>query len=355
MQDLWVVAAEVCSTQGCIAVSICNSPAVMPGFVALDPLQTFPVDTLLYQNTSASSVPSILPRVEPLCRTLLLFAQLLAGVAADSSISEKTAGPHSTEEEDEQVRRATASKLQQLTELSCCTPLTDPTTSHDQAGAAQPLPNPSKHVILLCSAVLISRLATLTFNVKADLLGTLADPEMRMAVQYFWLAMPTAAASILDSVTEPDVASTCLGSSNQEEQAMRKSLCELVTATLRQARKRPSAHQQRVACLQTLLRLITVMHPELLRSETKRLGTAPIASCWGFNLHTLCDVAQTTVVSCTMLCYAHTVPCRAKLADRHVAVAFAYLLCRGIAYAALQVLLLLHAWGFMQSSCKLAG
>ena len=126
---------------------------------------------LLYQNTNGRSI-----QTSPSTATVpssVFFAQLLPGVAADSRITALFAGTDSTGEEDEQLRCAITSKLQQLTVL-----LTGLTSAQDQADTARPLSCPSKHVSLLRSAVLVTDLATLTFSVKADLLCTLAHPEM---------------------------------------------------------------------------------------------------------------------------------------------------------------------------------
>ena len=199
VENVWVIAAKVCSTQGCIAASMANSSTFLPALLALDPLQTFPVDRLLYQNPGDSPEPSRLPQVDPLAHNLLLFAQLLVTVAAEcnSIFANITAT-----QDGKLVRSAIASRLQQLTDVSCCTPvlLTDPTTKGVRA-APQPSSKPSKRVILLRSAVLISKLATLTLNVKADSLGH-DEPGISILVQTLWHSMAALAICILDTTDE---------------------------------------------------------------------------------------------------------------------------------------------------------
>ena len=260
-------------------------------FASARPFRDIPVDKLLYEIPSNPPNPFILPQAEPLVRTLLLFAQLLAVVAAElNSILANIKAPTDAAEATELLRSAIASKLQELTDVSCCAPvlLTDPTTQ-DQTPALQPPPTPSKRVILLRSAVLISKLATLTFNVKADLIGH-ADAEMPMSVQALWQTMSTLATHNFDTVTE---SATCSGSStpllvsvrsSQEERTLCVVLCEHLVTTLRQGLKEPQAEAQKLACLQLLSVTLGVMHPELVRREIKRLGKGTPCQVLGLRL-----------------------------------------------------------------------
>ena len=163
--NLWGIAAMVCSTQGCIATSMANSSQFLPDLLKLDPVQMFSVDRLLYQSPSQSSQPFVMPQVEPVTQNLLLFALLLTAAAAEgnSMLVTETVPPNFTSK-GEPLHSAIASMLQGLTDGSCCTPV----LLTDSADAPEPLSTPSQLVIMLRSAVLISKLATLTYDVNAD-------------------------------------------------------------------------------------------------------------------------------------------------------------------------------------------
>ena len=77
--NVWVVAAQVCSTQGCLASSMVNRSAFLPGLLASDPLQTVPAHRLLsmYHDPNVNLDPYMLPQVETPTQNLLLFVQLL--------------------------------------------------------------------------------------------------------------------------------------------------------------------------------------------------------------------------------------------------------------------------------------
>lgn len=278
VKDLWIIATEICSTQGCIAASMANNSAFLLALLALDPLQTFPVSRLLVGlYTSEALDPFILPQVEPVIQSLLLFAQLLAAVAKDSNnflmASIVSVAPTNSTEAQIELRSAIISKLQQLTDISGCTPvvLRDPTTGA-HSGALQAPPAPSKRLILLRSAALISKLATLTFSVKADIVGHL-DAQMPMSVRSLWHTMLTLACD-LNSLMSPHVTctGTVPGSADQEEQTLCMHLCEHLVVTLRQAVKEPQAGLQSLACLRLLWAVLYGMHPELLRDAVKKLG-----------------------------------------------------------------------------------
>lgn len=317
--DVWVAAAEVCGTQGFIARSIVGSSAFLPALLAVEPLHTFQVDRLLRELFSSSpSDPFVLPQVQPLVRTLLLVAQLLATVAAERKAilasvmdpTDSTAGRH-------QLRSAIASRMFKLTDSSCCTPVLLPglTTSPDQTGAPQPLPKPSKCVTSLRGAVLISKLATLTFNVKADLLGHAEPPGMPVAVQSLWHVMSTLVARSLnslyesgssdsesqaessDSEAESNDSSISSWSADCEEHILCVHLCEHIVATLRLAVKEPEADFQTVACLKLLSAVLYMawqkMSPQLLTYLVNKLGMRPAPRC----LYSVCPACAFATLS----------------------------------------------------------
>ena len=290
-----MAAAEVCSTQGFIARSIAGSSAFLPALLAVEPLYTFQVDRLLREQYSSNpSDPFVLPQVQPLVRTLLLVAQLLATVAAErKAVLASVAAPIDSTAGRDQLRSAIASRMFKLTDSSCCYPvlLPGPTTNQDQAGPPQPLPKASKCVTALRGAVLISKLATLTFNVKADLIGHAEPPGMPVAVQSLWHVMSTMAARSLDSIhvsesdeseseTESDDTSICTWSANCEEHILCIHLCEHIIAILRPAIKEPEAGFQQTACLSLLGAMLNMasqkMRAHLLTYEVNRLGKGPV-------------------------------------------------------------------------------
>ena len=253
--NVWAIAAQVCSTQGCIATSMANSSRFLPDILNLDPVQTCSADSLLYQNPSESSQPCVMPQVEPVTQNLLLFAQLLTAVAAEgnSMLANMTAPSNSTSQ-GEHLRSAIATMLQGLTDGSCCTPV----LLTDTADAPQPLSKPSKLVIMLRSAVLITKLATLTYNVKADLVGYKLKPgppisELHISLQTLWYSTAAVARSLVhDSSTKSDAVgvSTLQGNAkvevniqlvSEEAQALCNILIQHLVSTLRQYLKGPHA------------------------------------------------------------------------------------------------------------------
>ena len=304
IKDVWVAAAEVCATQGFIARSIAGSTAFLPAVLAVEPLQTFEVDRLLHELYSSNPSNSfVLPQVQPLVRTLLLVAQLLATVAAEHKDILCVIAPINSTAGWDQLRSAVVSRMNKLTDNSCCTPvlLPGPTTSQDCAGAPQPLLKPSKCVTALRGAVLVSKLATLTFNVKADLLGHAEPPGMPVAVQSLWHVMSSLAVRSLDCLydSESDESeseaetSICSWRPNCEENILCVHLCEHIVATLRPAVKEPEAGFQTAACLQLLDAMLDMacqkMRAQLLTYEVNRLGKGPVPTvvpsvCPCFNL-----------------------------------------------------------------------
>ena len=282
--NVWACAAQVCSTQGCIATSMANSSQSLPDILNLDPVQTFSADKLLYRNPSESSHPFVMPQVKPVTQNLLLFAQLLTAVAAEghSLMDTMTAPPSSTSEGDP-LRTATAVMLQGLTDGSCCTPV----PLADITDAPQHLSKPSKLVVMLRSTVLISKLATLTYNVRPDGHDRL-DSVLPISVEALWYSMAAVTESLLD-VSSAESAAVCvktlpdnasavfsLQPENKEEQRLCTILIEHLAVTLRHYLKGPHAKvlsmHQKLACLQLWDVLLTIMHAGRLGPETKRLG-----------------------------------------------------------------------------------
>ena len=284
VKEVWRIAAEVCSTHGCIAASIANSSAFLPALLMVDPLQTLAVDMTQQLKTTTLSNPCKLPQVKPPSQALLLFIQLLNVVAAEcnSVTATSTAGTN-------QLHSAIASKLQQLTNNSRCTLVlsTDPTVQ-DQAGAPQPLAEPSKRVLLLRSAVLLLKLATLTFNVKADFLPAQQvsfssgfDFELPRAVRSLWFTMTPLAVAIIETRTDPSDATTWHRDFALEEDQLAAALFEHLVLALRQGVKKPSVKvmaemPHTLACLRLLAAVVTIMHPKIVRYEVKRLGRAAV-------------------------------------------------------------------------------
>lgn len=280
-----------------------NSSHLLLKILHLDPVQTFSADRLLYESPSECSHPFVMPQVEPVTQKLLLFAQLLTAVAAErNSMLATMATPPSSTSEGEHLRSAIASMLQGLTDGSCCTPV----LLTDSADAPKPLSTPSKLVIMLRSAVLITKLATLTYNVKADLVGYKVKPgppisELHISLQTLWDSTAVVARSLIhDSFTKSDAVgvSTLQGNArvkvniqlvNDEAQALCTILIEHLVLTLRQYLKGPHAKQlsvhQKVACMQLWEVLLPIMHPDRLGPETKRLGNASLLGSSSACLH----------------------------------------------------------------------
>ena len=142
---------------------------------------------------------------------------------------------------------------------------------------------------MLRSAVLISKLATLTYNVRPDGHDGL-DTVLPISVQTLWSSMAVVTQSLLDISsaesaavgvrTPPDNASNVcsLQPVNKEEQTLCIALVEHLMMTLRQNLKGPHAKvlsmHQKLACLHLWEVLLTIMHPGRLGPEAKRLGNA---------------------------------------------------------------------------------
>lgn len=272
--EVWECAAEICCTEGCIGASLENSLSIPSALLAVDPLQTIPVDRLLYDDPSSPSDLLMLPQVEPLTRLLLLFAQLLVAVAAERNTIVPQLTPETTWSKIQSVLRTTITiRLQQLTDISCCTPvlLTDPIPHDDTSDAPQFLTRPSKHVTMLRSLVLLLKLAELTFAVRADLHGVI---QMPLLVQSLCKTILNIAADLSEDpvVIEQDGSSYVKIPDSQQEQRLRAVLCEHAVAMLRRALREPQAELPRKSCLRLLAVLAGHMTPELLRHEVKKRG-----------------------------------------------------------------------------------
>ena len=126
VSQLWQTAAEVCSTQGCIAESLANA-STLHALLAVDPLQALPTGVQLHCKTSTTKLLRLLPQVEQPVRLLLLFAQLLMTVAAGHTrMVAKIHAPLQSKEGAALLRTAISIKLQQLTELNSCPSLLSP-------------------------------------------------------------------------------------------------------------------------------------------------------------------------------------------------------------------------------------
>lgn len=272
--DVWECAAEICCTEGCIGASLENFLSVPPALLAVDPLQTIPVDRLLYDDPSSPPDLLMLPQVDPPTRLLLLFAQLLAAVAAERNTIIPRLTPKTTRSKIQGVLRSTiTTRLQQLTDISCCSPilLTDPVPYGGTSDALQLLTRTSKHVTMLRSLVLFLKLATLTFSVRADLNGNI---QMPLLVQSLWRTILNVAASISEDLTvmEEDGSFYVKVIDSQQEQTLCVVLYEHTVAMLRRALREPQAELPRRSCLRLLAVLAEHITPELLRHEVKNTG-----------------------------------------------------------------------------------
>lgn len=172
-----------------------NSLSILPALLAVDPLQPIPVDRLLYDDPESPQDVLILPQTEPLIQLLLLFAQLLAAVAAErDTIFAGLKGDTTWGNTQRVLRSAITIRLQQLTDISSCTPvlLTDP-IAHEE-----PLTRPSKHAVILRNLVLFLKLATLTLSVKADLLDHV---QMPLLMQSLWRIILDVVGGFLEDLT----------------------------------------------------------------------------------------------------------------------------------------------------------
>ena len=168
---------------------------------------------------------------------------------------------------------AITSRLEQLTDISCCTPvlLTDPIPHDETSDAPQIVTTPSKHVIVWRSLVLFLKLATLASSVRPNLNGRAAIP---LLVQSLWaIVLHVVGYSLEDLMIEKEDGSCHVSIfASQEEHTLCAVLCEHAVATLRQAVKLPQLVLPRKGCLRLLAVLTPHMPAELLRFEVKKIG-----------------------------------------------------------------------------------
>lgn len=292
LQQVWELAGEVCSTEGVIAASLANT-AALSALSAADPLQTLSVDRLLYcqHGLGPREGLCVLPSASWPTRQLLLFAQLLALVAAkrDSMVASLPM-PRSYEEEQNALESIIAGKLQCLTDASSVQPglpsrlqlqTQDETdVQADQHGDPQTQaqthsqrsgPVSGNSITLLRSAFRFAKLAALTSNVKADLIGH-DDPQMPPAVVALWRLLSLLSDRIREVSSimreSPDIASQ----PNEEEQSLCLALCRLLLGVLRQCMKQPKAGIYKVSCFDMLGAILSAYQSEQLMADMQKAG-----------------------------------------------------------------------------------
>ena len=269
--SVWLCAAEICCTQGCLGASMDHALSTLPMLLAVNPLQPFPVDRLLCVDPSSPPDALVLPPAPPLVRLLLLFAQLLTAVAAEHTTTvANSTGDVTWGEAPSELRLAIISRLQQLTEINSCVPVR--LTDRVPHGIIRsPQPTGPDLVSMLRSLALFLKLATLTFSVKADFSS---HAEMPVLVRSLWRVILDIAArfQVELTVTCSDGYTYTEAPVGQEEQTLCVLLFEHTVATLRQARKEPGGDVPKQGCLHLLAVVAAAMTPQLLRDEIRRLG-----------------------------------------------------------------------------------
>ena len=295
VMGVWMCVSEVCCTRGCIGASVEKSVSTLLALSAVDPLQTIPTDTLLYDNLSSPPALLMLSQVELVIRNVLLFAQLLATAASNRNalVAPLMRAGTTIDEVMAVLHHAITTTLEQPTEFSCCTPVlqADPTPHDGTSTAPQPQTQPctQPHVTILRSLVLFLKLATLTFNVKADLRGHVETP---LLVQSLWDIVFLLAGGLLAdrTVEEDDGVSWVHLFASQQEHTLCVLLCEHAVATLRQALKEPQAELPRKSCLRLLVVVTGLMPEELLRPEVEKLGRDELPGVLNQDSHTIYPV-----------------------------------------------------------------
>ena len=123
--------------------------------------------------------------------------------------------------------------------------------------------------------MLVLKLATLTFNVKADAQGHI-DPDASMSSHMLWPTIFNLLHSIYEIMHDEDTSPTVI---NQEEQTLCAAVCEHSVASLRQGLKEPLADMQRLACLRLLWAVLAVMCPQQVKHAVKTLGIRLAVRC----------------------------------------------------------------------------
>ena len=286
---LWHEAAAVSSSLGCIAATLADKEACSV-MVATDPLQVLEVERLLYErpcdlDSGRNNTPSELPETDAPVKCLLLFAQLLAKLAVErdqlfpvsTSLTLWDRVSLHTYIDIHSRQLAVASSLEIMP------PATPGVHAPEQQprgiGMLAPESLPRRHIVLLRSALLVLKLASLTHNVKADFLGH-ADSDIPAAVQALWRTLNSIAGSLEQKykIAASHGASAGVDESAEEaEEAQRLCLLliQLLVPVLRQCVKEPQVRLRAAACchlLEQLLVIPTAQQMQLLASEVIRLG-----------------------------------------------------------------------------------
>ncbi|KAA6429241.1 MAG: vacuolar sorting 23A [Trebouxia sp. A1-2] len=164
-----------------------------------DPLQVVSVDKLMYEENLGSIGAKELPDVAAPIKHLLLFAQLLGVLAAANH--KPAFGPMLTQMNPDELCAVIEHKMEvlaaasNLQPLSVTVPATQPQPGTQPEGIAgqQPLTLlPGRRIVLLRSALLFLKLASLTHNVKADFIGH----EAPAAVRALWQSLQALSESL---------------------------------------------------------------------------------------------------------------------------------------------------------------
>lgn len=226
--SLWQTAAEVSSSSGCIAAMLADEDAVF-FMMDADPLQVVSVDKLMYEENLGSIGAKELPDVAAPIKHLLLFAQLLGVLAAANH--KPAFGPMLTQMNPDELCAVIEHKMEvlaaasNLQPLSVTVPATQPQPGTQPEGIAgqQPLTLlPGRRIVLLRSALLFLKLASLTHNVKADFIGH----EAPAAVRALWQSLQALSESLWAHHMGADKQTAC--NESDEEARGTRHLCLLL-------------------------------------------------------------------------------------------------------------------------------
>ena len=168
-ESLWQAAAEVSSSSGCIAAMLADEGALSVMMDA-DPLQVLSAHRLMYDPYQSGSIGAQeLPDVAAPIKHLLLFAQLLAVLAA--AHDQPACGLMLTQMNPVDLRAVIQHQMEVLAAASNLQPLSitvsatqpQPGTQPEGIAGPQPVtPLPARRIVLLRSALLFLKLASLT-------------------------------------------------------------------------------------------------------------------------------------------------------------------------------------------------
>ena len=283
VESLWQAAAEVSSSSGCIAAMLADEDTVSV-MMNTDPLQVVSADRLMYNPYQSGSIRAKqLPDVAAPIKNLLLFAQLLAVLAA--ARDQPAVGPGLTQMNSFDLRARIQHQMEVLASLSNLQPLSStvsaikplPGTQSEGIAGPQPVsPLPARCIVLLRSALLYLKLANLTQSVKADFLGHV-DPEVPAAVRALWHSLQASSESLLAHHRDAE-AQAAYDESDEEAQGTQR-LCLLLiqhlVPMLQKCVKEPKLFEQGVACCHLLGSILTVstsVRMQPAASELLRLG-----------------------------------------------------------------------------------